>query len=319
MVELRQDCKLEAMTQSDHGQGWRGTFSFVRDRAKFFRPGAKEELRILVIADTHLALDDERGLPCKEFSSRMASAFYKTRHVRTGLPTSPPHCFEEALAAAIEAEVDLVILNGDILSFPSEAGVEWVCERLESSGLRWVYTCGNHDWHYEGLPGSMERLRIEWSALRLSRLHQGREPLMASLDIKGLKIVVLDNSTYEIKEEQLEFFLREAASGDPLLLAMHIPLYAPGRGVMFGCGHPEWGAKTDQGFETERRPRWPEAGHTAVTMEFHREVFSTPNLLGVLSGHIHEASVDVVNGIPQIVSGANAGGGVLWVDVGPLI
>ena len=142
---------------------------------------------------------------------------------------------------------------------------------------------------------------------------------MASLAVKGLKILILDNSTYEITQEQLEFFQEEASSGQPLLLAMHIPLYTPGRGVMFGCGHPEWGAKTDQGYEIERRPRWPESGHSAITMEFRRKVYATPNLLGVLAGHTHEASVDVDQGIPQIVGSPNAAGGFLWVEVGPMI
>lgn len=297
----------------------RGTFSFNQDRARFYSPAVRERIKILVLSDTHLALDDDRGLPFCQYSQRMAGAFRQTFHVKTGMPTTPGESFEWSLDLAVKAEADLVILNGDILSFPSEAGVEWVCERLESSGPRWIYTCGNHDWHYEGMPGSMESLRSEWSAKRLSRLHQGRNPLMASLDIKGLKILLIDNSTYEITDEQLAFFLSEAASGQPLLLAIHIPLWMPGRGVMFGCGHPEWGAKSDDGFKTERRPRWPESGHSAVTMEFHREVFATPNLLGVLAGHIHEASVDVAHGIPQIVTDSNAAGGLLWVEVGPLI
>jgi hypothetical protein len=33
-----------------------------------------------------------------------------------------------------------------------------------------------------------------------------------------------------------------------------------------------------------------------------------------LAGHIHNQSVDVINGIPQVVSEANAEGGYLQVD-----
>ena len=47
----------------------------------------------------------------------------------------------------------------------------------------------------------------------------------------------------------------------------------------------------------------------------HREVFNTPNLLGVLAGHIHRPSLDVVNGVPQIVAEANAEGGYLDVEL----
>lgn len=42
--------------------------------------------------------------------------------------------------------------------------------------------------------------------------------------------------------------------------------------------------------------------------------FSTPALLGVVAGHIHKPSLDVVDGIPQLVVVANAEGGQLHVE-----
>ena len=111
-------------------------------------------------------------------------------------------------------------------------------------------------------------------------------------------------------------FRREAATGNPLILCVHIPLHAPGRSVGFGCGHPEWGAATDKNHRIERRPIWPER-HSAVTMDFHREVFSSPHLLGIFAGHIHRLSTDVLHGVPQVVAGANATGAHLVVEVLP--
>jgi len=115
----------------------------------------------------------------------------------------------------------------------------------------------------------------------------------------------------------LEFFRAEAKTGRPLVLLVHIPLYAPGRPVGFGCGHPEWGAKTDRNYEVERRPRWPESGHTPVTLAFHREVFATPNLVAIFAGHMHRPSLDVWNGVPQFVTDANATGAFLSVEFNP--
>jgi hypothetical protein len=173
---------------------------------------------------------------------------------------------------------------------------------------------GNHDWHYEGMPGALDELRSTWIQKRLLPLYQGRNPLMTVREIQGIRLIVLDNSTYEIQPEQLEFFRVQAATGQPLALFVHIPLYAPGRGVGFGCGHPDWGAETDRNYELERRPRWPVAGHTAVTRTFHHEVFATPNLLGIFAGHIHRPSVDIVNGLPQFVTEANATGAYLAAE-----
>jgi hypothetical protein len=52
-------------------------------------------------------------------------------------------------------------------------------------------------------------------------------------------------------------------------------------------------------------------------MDFHREVFAAPNLLGVFAGHIHRQSIDVINGIPQFVTTANATGGFMDVEFLP--
>ena len=37
----------------------------------------------------------------------------------------------------------------------------------------------------------------------------------------------------------------------------HIPIYAPGTDISFGCGIPNWGAATNRNFELEKRRKWP--------------------------------------------------------------
>ncbi len=294
-----------------------GSFALDGNRVRLFSPRITQAFQVLMIADTHLFRDDERGAEFRQFSGRMAKAYNETKHFQTGQPTHPEEGFTAALKVAKEAKAELVALVGDILSFPSEAAVEWTLATLKEAGLPWLYTAGNHDWHYEGMPGSSDSLRGAWIAQRLAPLYQNEASLMSVRDVHGVRFVTIDNSTYEIQPEQLKFFREQVASGSPLVLFVHIPLYAPGRPVGFGCGHPEWGAKTDNGFEVERRPKWRESGHTAVTLDFHREVFAAPHLLGVFAGHIHRASLDVVNGIPQFVADANATGAYLQLELVP--
>ncbi|MEY4661243.1 MAG: hypothetical protein RLZZ42_1195, partial [Bacteroidota bacterium] len=86
----------------------------------------------------------------------------------------------------------------------------------------------------------------------------------------------------------------------------------------FGCGHPEWNAANDKNFLLERRMSWPTGGHSATTMAFYNTVFSAPNLIGILAGHIHQPSIDIINGVPQIVTAANANGGYLQVNFNTL-
>ena len=285
-----------------------------QEKVSFYAEKIKENIKVVHIADTHLFMDDDRGIPYTEFSNRMAKAYNQTTHFKTREKTTPMECFENTLAYAKEVNADVITLVGDIFSFPSELAVEWVNSKLEAIDIPYIYVAGNHDWHYEGMSGKLDTLRDTWIDNRLLSLYQGNNPLMAAYDIKGIRFLAIDNSTYEINDEQLAFFSHHAASGMPLILLVHIPMYAPGKSISYGCGNPNWNASTDGNYKLERRPRWPENGHSKTTFNFYNEVFSSPNLLGIFTGHIHKNSIEIINGKPQIVSDDNASGGYLDID-----
>jgi predicted phosphodiesterase len=289
-----------------------------QNKVFFYSEVINEAIKVVHIADTHLFKDDERGIPYQEYSGRMAKAYNETIHFQTGVKTNPEESFEQALAYAKEVNADVITLIGDIFSFPSEAAIEWVQSKLKKTGIPYIYTAGNHDWHYEGMEGTMESLRDTWIEKRLLPLYQGNHPLMAAYDVKGVRFLAIDNSTYQINDEQLVFFKEQVASGIPLVLLVHIPMYAPGKKISFGCGNPNWGAATDPGFNIERRPQWPESGHTQTTLNFHKEVFNAPNLLGIFAGHIHRNSIEMIKGKPQIVTDDNASCGYLDIDFLPM-
>ena len=272
-------------------------------------------IRIIHIADTHLFKDDERGRPFRKYSKRMAGAYNQTTHFKTGEKTHPEEAFKQTLALAKEVKADLITLVGDIFSFPSEAAVEWVMEKLKQTGIPYIYIAGNHDWHYEGMEGSLEELRDRWIVNRLLPLYQGNHPLMAAYDISGIRFVAIDNSTYQINQEQLDFFTAQVNSEKPMVLLVHIPMYSPGRNISFGCGNPYWGASTDRGYTLERRPPWPDSGHSQTTFDFYKQVFNAPNLLAVFTGHIHQKSVEIIKGKPQIVADDNASGAYLDIKI----
>ena len=292
------------------------SFASVKESLRFTMPSYKDACRFMVVGDSHLTIDDARGEPFKEYSGRMSKPYRSALHFRTGRPIASPDGFEYALAEAQKMKVDFLALVGDIVSFPSEAGVEYVRKRLDASGLNWMYISGNHDWHYEGLPGTEMALRAEWTKKRLAPLYQGADPMMASRVVKGIRFVFIDNSLYEILPEQLAFWKQEAAKGEPVALMMHIPLDMPGYGPReAGCAHPEWGAKVDPHWKIARRPQWPESGHTQTTFAFREAVFSTPNLLGVLVGHDHRHMFAFDRGHVQCVTAANADGSFFDVRV----
>lgn len=314
---LSQPIKAEEETLSPFKL--RDTFALDENNVRFYSCKIKERMKIMILADTHLFMDDKRGEPYTSFSGRMAKAYNHTRHYLTNAPTDPATSFEKSLEyAKMSKQYDAVALLGDIVSFPTEAGIEWVNRKLKESSLPWYYISGNHDWHYEGKPGSEKDLRAEWTKKRLSPLYQGHNPLAYAVDVKGIRLVMIDDSIYEILPEQLEFFKKQAAEGVPMILMMHIPMYAPGRSVGFGCGHPGWSADTDKSWKIERRPRWPQNGHTAITMEFYKTVLNTANLLGIFTGHIHRQFLDVINGKPQFVVPTNSNQGFMTAEFIPM-
>ena len=289
-----------------------------QEKVFFYTEAIHESVKVVHIADTHLFKDDDRGIPYQAYSSRMAKAYNQTTHFKTQATTHPEEAFEQTLAFAKEENADLITLVGDIFSFPSEAAIEWVQSKLKATGIPYLYIAGNHDWHYEGMEGTLESLRDTWIEKRLLPLYQGNHPLMAAYDIKGIRFLAIDNSTYQINEEQLAFFTEQVASGLPLVLLVHIPMYAPGKKISFGCGHPKWGAATDRNFDIEKRPKWPGSGHTQTTFNFHKQVFSAPNLLGIFAGHIHQNSMEMIKGKPQLVSDDNASGAYLNISFLPM-
>ena len=292
------------------------SFASVKESLRFTMPSFKGKCRFMVVGDSHLSLDDARGEPFRQYSNRMSKPYRSAIHFRTGRPIASPEGFEYALAEARKLKVDLLALVGDIVSFPSEAGVEYVRRMLDESGLNWMYVAGNHDWHYEGLPGTEMALRAEWTRKRLAPLYQGKDPMMASRVVKGIRFVFIDNSLYEILPEQLDFWRRESAKGEPVALMMHIPLYMPGYGPReAGCAHPEWDAKVDDIWQVERRPQWPAAGHTQTTFAFREAVFSAPNLLGVFVGHVHRHFFAFDRGRVQCAVASNSDGSFFDVRV----
>ena len=287
--------------------------------AKIFSKAIAEPVRVLQISDTHLFLDDERGADYRDYSKRMAAAYNKTKHFKTGADTNPIDELKKILADVSPEKYDAVVLTGDIVSFPSAAGVDFLLENLGATGVPYYYIAGNHDWHFEGLPGSSAALRAEWTSKILAPLYpKDADPLAYSVDVKGVKLLLVDDSTYEILPSQLDFVRRELAQGLPTALFMHIPLFAPGRSVGYGVGHPRWGAATDGGWQIERRERWPEAGHTETTFAFRRDVLAAPNLVGVFTGHVHLSSLDVCEGKANLTARAAVDGSTVKIEFLPL-
>lgn len=241
---------------------------------RFACDAVKEPVSFFVIGDTHLGIEDERGEPYRRYSARMSRYSQKKTDV-----------LEATIAKAKELKVDFLAHVGDLVSFPAERSVELAAKALRESGLDWMYTAGNHDWRYEGMPGEPETLRREWTRKALAPLYPaGADPLCQERVVKGVRFLGIDDSTNFVTADQLEWFRAKVATGDPLVLLLHIPLWTP------GFTPPDFRVpdmKKADDYEFCGVPGRTPAKHAAATDAFVREVFAASNVLAVFAGHNH--------------------------------
>ena len=292
-------------------------YSSTGPNINIYSTEVSDTVRLMVFADTHLWMSDEREEPYREYSARMAGAYHSVKHFQTGAQTTPEESFVATIRLAQQRGVDAIAMLGDIVSYPSERGVEWVGEVLDTVAIPCYYTSGNHDWHYEGMEGSSESLRETWRGERLMSLFGDNDPDAYAVEVGDVRLLLVDDSNYKITPEQRDAVAAEVKSGKPFILLHHIPLYAPSRSVSFGIGHPEWSAATDKNYKIERREQWPAEGHTEVDYEFYNLATLAPNLLASIAGHVHSYGVDIINGRPHYTVGANAQGAYYIVNIMP--
>lgn len=254
-------------------------------QTKITMPDITKPVKILQVADTHISCDNENDKEYEQYSARMNKAFLQPKHYKTGQPTTTVECFKDLMQLAKNEQVDMIALVGDIVNYPSATAVEFVRSQVAATGIPFMYTAGNHDWHYEGMSGSADALRKEWCNKRLKPLYTSPNPLHSSSIVGGINMVMIDNSTYQVNDEQLAFYRQQLKKPEPIALFVHIPLYINSMNMC--CGHPQWGTATDKNFDIERREKWDTSNNPA-TVAFLKQVAETEKLAGVFAGHWHQ-------------------------------
>ncbi|HSM47869.1 MAG TPA: metallophosphoesterase, partial [Draconibacterium sp.] len=121
----------------------RDVFSMDKNKVQIYTKVEIKPTRIFHITDTHLALEDQREAPFKKYSGRMGNAYKINKHFETGEDITCLESFEQTLQKAKEQNADFLALTGDIFSFPSEAAIEWVVQKLKETGIPFGYIAGN--------------------------------------------------------------------------------------------------------------------------------------------------------------------------------
>ncbi len=171
--------------------------------------GLKEPVKLLHITDTHITRDN----PLDEDRTAEFDVDY-------------PGCAEEYYFKALEyaKENNMIVLHtGDIIDFFSKGNFEFIDKYLD--GEDYIYAAGNHDFcHYLGR--AKEDYAYKWEKINEIAPHIKSNLYFDSRIVGGVNIVTMDDSYYFISDGQIEMLKAEVAKGYPIVLAMHIPIYA---------------------------------------------------------------------------------------------
>jgi 3',5'-cyclic AMP phosphodiesterase CpdA len=270
--------------------------------------GAEAEattVRLLHITDTHACIADDLA----PHSSRMCNAYKNTKD-ENGKDTTPEAQFEKTLKWGCheDQKVDMILLGGDIVNFPSPKGVQWAMDLIKQNceGMKMAFTNGNHDWMLEGKAKEDANGRpYDWQRAQNSNgvlkpfFNLAKEDsstfLHGSTVVRdAVRVIWVDNSNYQVGSDQVKFFAQEMSDSKlPVVLMVHIPLDLgkdEQRPADYVCGHPKWGHESDFLAAMEARPSWP-SKNLDSTKEFIKlvEQHSAPKgqLVAVLAGHTH--------------------------------
>ena len=292
--------------------------------------GLKQSVRTLHIADVHLGLIDERDAEHLDICKNLGERFHPRHDNRDAQGDIIPQetAFRQMLEMAREERVDLLSLTGDIVDFPARANVEYARRVVDKSGLPALYTAGNHDWHFLSCEPTPATRRAFLDALaplyapapEAANSKNSATPAFAQLEIGEVLFVAVDNSTYQVEEDQLELTLSALARGLPTVLLIHIPLSLPTlrtpvmehkNGTPVLMADPDWPLADRRNYGT--------AEDTPTTLEFARLISGAQNLVAILCGHVHFDHVDALNlWAAQYVVGPGYAGEYRLVEFQPL-
>lgn len=169
--------------------------------------GIKKPFKFLHMTDTHITRDDPTGWREGAFDLYPGSCeIFQEKAVEYAKKTGYP-----------------VLHTGDLIDFFSEGNFKYLDEVW--SEIDYIYAAGNHDFcHFLGK--AVEDYNYKWEMMKIAASHFKNNLYFYSRLIGEVNFVTLDNSYYRVDKGQLHALKAEVAKGYPIILGMHVPLYA---------------------------------------------------------------------------------------------
>jgi predicted MPP superfamily phosphohydrolase len=281
--------------------------------------GLREPVSLMHITDAHcIEVDDREGKDVLEEHLRYNEWIVRKNDYDLHGGVSPRYRVESVLKLCNFRQVDATVLTGDMMLYPSFANLDFLRQALKTLQSPYLFTLGNHDWQYRHMPWNDETRELYYP-----RFYEftNNNPAFQAMEIGGIRLLAVDNSNYQITDEQLAFVREQLADGAPCLLFLHIPLYIPS--LVEDIEHL-WGAPimmAAPSWQPERQSKWMVRDAEESTKSFHSMVTGGEfgNLLAIFCGHVHFSHKDeFAPGRFQYVTRAFFSGGYRWIKLVPM-
>lgn len=253
--------------------------------------GLPSPVKLLHVTDTHIAFDGpEKGRG-------------RQKAFDGGIENQTANYFEQALAYAKENQLTM-LHTGDLIDSLADETFAYIDEKLKD--VDYIYAAGNHDFcHWVGK--AKEDHIYKWENMKITAPHFKSNLWFDSRVIGGLNIVTLDDSYYRISDGQIEMLRAEAAKGLPILLCMHVPLYAEKSAKAYHESRPEnplyMVAAPREYLNQYSEHRFFQQFPDDATLRAVEYIKNEPMIKALVVGHMHLDAEDVLdNGIPQITT-----------------
>ncbi len=272
--------------------------------------GLKNRRRILHITDHHLISvgEDEAEHMSKRRLEKIAE---QSKSFLGGSRLLPPETLAELMRYAEEISADLVLMTGDMMTFPSEENISILKRTPEGSSIPCAYIVGNHDWSF--VDDDLSTYAFLTYYPRLMELSGGKDGF-AMREFDDFILALVDDAMDFVHPNAASEYYRTAdfarAAGKPLILGMHIPLEA--ENATAKC-------VAVAGYDLCLGPN-ALGSYDPVTVGFYEAVAKSeryrPDV--IFTGHMHFFAEDVLpNGAVQLVTDKSTYGSCRVADLIP--
>jgi len=253
-------------------------------------PGITGDYSFLFLSDTHMIT-----LNGTEEEQVTENALPRTGLFKDSQGVESYENFPVWMKYANETDMDMVLLGGDIIDFPSEANLELLAKNLESLQMPYAYTLGNHDWTYP------------WEYMTVAGREQYRplfapfteeNPAAHMIEYEELVILCVDNSSNQVEAEALPVTEEALSIGKPVIVMLHVPFSTE---TLIKNAQTLWSSPVSIGM-ADKGGIFPDAN----TLAFQEKILAEDSpVVCVLAGHVHFSDdAMLTDSVKQFVAGA---------------